>query len=71
MKYNLLDKSKMNNIKDTCWYRKNKDDIESLINDIMKNVDEISIPKSFGYEFYVFEENLREALLTHVYDSSY
>jgi|MDSX01.1.fsa_nt_gb hypothetical protein len=60
----------MYSLKETNWYQTHKNDIECLINDIMMNVEMINIPKSFGYEFYISEENLRDALLLHVYNYS-
>lgn len=61
----------MNNIRDTPWYRNNNNIVETLINEIMYNVKEISIPNSFGYEFYISEDNLRDALLLHIYNYSH
>jgi hypothetical protein len=61
----------MSNIKYTIWYNNNKNTVDELVNEILNNVKEVSIPKSFGYEFYVSEDNLRDALLLHIFNYSH
>lgn len=61
----------MKGITDTSWYYYNKTSIDTLIDDIIRNIGGVNLPNSIGYNFFISEQNLRDALLVHVYNSSY
>jgi hypothetical protein len=61
----------MKDITDTSWYYYNKTSIDTLIDDIIRNIGGVNLPNSIGYNFFISEQNLRNALLVHVYNSSY
>lgn len=61
----------MKDITDTSWYYYNKTSIDTLIDDIIRNIGGVNLPNSIGYNFFISEQNLRDALLVHVYNSSY